>query len=30
MTAKHLAHFGLKAAPFSKEITDNELWMPPS
>jgi general secretion pathway protein A len=30
MTAKHLAHFGLKAAPFSKEITDNDLWMPPS
>ena len=30
MTAKYLAHFGLKAAPFSKEIADGDLWMPPS
>jgi general secretion pathway protein A len=30
MSAKHLVHFGLKAAPFTKEITDAELWMPPS
>jgi type II secretory pathway predicted ATPase ExeA len=28
--AKHLLHFGLKAAPFTKEISDAELWMPPS
>jgi type II secretory pathway predicted ATPase ExeA len=30
MTAKHLAHFGLKDAPFSKEIPDSDLWLPPS
>ena len=30
MSAKHLVHFGLKTAPFTKEITDAELWMPPS
>ncbi|HRY90249.1 MAG TPA: AAA family ATPase [Rubrivivax sp.] len=30
MTAKYLAHFGLTAAPFSKEIPDGDLWMPPS
>ena len=26
----YLNHFGLKDAPFSKEIPDSELWMPPS
>lgn len=30
VTAKHLAHFGLKAAPFTKEVADTDLWMPPS
>ncbi len=30
MSAKHLVHFGLKAAPFTKEISDADLWMPPS
>jgi type II secretory pathway predicted ATPase ExeA len=30
MTTAYLAHFGLKAAPFSKEIADAELWLPPS
>ena len=30
MIAKYLTHFGLKSAPFSKEIGDTELWMPPS
>lgn len=30
MTAKYLAHFGLKTAPFSKEIADSDLWLPPS
>jgi general secretion pathway protein A len=28
--AKYLSHFALKSAPFSKEITDSALWMPPS
>jgi hypothetical protein len=23
-----LSHFGLREAPFSKEIADGELWMP--
>ena len=27
---KHLAHFGLTIAPFSKEVADHELWLPPS
>jgi type II secretory pathway predicted ATPase ExeA len=26
----YLKHFGLNAAPFSKEIEDHELWLPPS
>lgn len=26
----HLDHFGLSAEPFSKEIADHELWLPPS
>jgi len=26
----YLTQFGLKEAPFSKEIPDSELWMPPS
>lgn len=30
MVAKYLAHFGLKAPPFSKEISDADLWLPPS
>jgi type II secretory pathway predicted ATPase ExeA len=28
--AKYLSHFGLKAQPFSKEIADADLWLPPS
>lgn len=30
MTAAYLNHFGLKEAPFSKEIPDSDLWLPPS
>lgn len=30
MTAAHLTAFGLKEAPFSKEIPDAQLWLPPS
>lgn len=30
MSAVWLAHFGLAQAPFSKEIDDHELWLPPS
>jgi general secretion pathway protein A len=30
MTAAYLGHFGLREAPFSKEIADNDLWLPPS
>jgi hypothetical protein len=30
MVAKYLAHFGLKTSPFSKEISDADLWLPPS
>ena len=31
MTATpYLAHFGLREPPFSKEISDAELWLPPS
>src|SRR5512142_341554 len=26
----HLDHFGLASEPFSKEIADHELWLPPS
>ncbi|MFM2418516.1 MAG: hypothetical protein RL385_3239, partial [Pseudomonadota bacterium] len=27
---KWLQHYGLNAAPFSKEIPDGELWVPSS
>jgi general secretion pathway protein A len=30
MTSDVLAHFGLSAEPFSKEIDDADLWLPPS
>jgi type II secretory pathway predicted ATPase ExeA len=30
MSAVYLSHFGFKAAPFTKEIPDAELWLPPS
>lgn len=30
MTPAYLAHFGLKDAPFSKEIPDADLWLPSS
>lgn len=30
MVAKYLAHFGLKSPPFTKEISDSALWLPPS
>jgi len=30
MAAKYLAHFGFRAPPFSKEISDADLWLPPS
>ena len=30
MTSSYLAAFGLKDAPFSKEIPDAQLWLPPS
>jgi len=30
MTATYLATFGLREAPFSKEIPDDKLWLPPS
>src|SRR5690242_19764256 len=30
MTPGYLIHFGLKAAPFTKEIPDDELWLPSS
>ena len=30
MTAGYLAHFGLREPPFSKEIPDADLWLPPS
>jgi type II secretory pathway predicted ATPase ExeA len=30
MTAPYLAHFGLTAPPFSKEIPDADLWLPSS
>jgi general secretion pathway protein A len=30
MTTVYLSHFGLKEAPFTKEILDAELWLPPS
>ncbi len=30
MTPAYLAHFGLSAAPFTKEIADADLWLPAS
>lgn len=30
MTPAYLSHFNLDAAPFSKEIADADLWLPPS
>jgi type II secretory pathway predicted ATPase ExeA len=30
MTPAYLAHFGLDQIPFSKEIADADLWLPPS
>jgi general secretion pathway protein A len=30
MNARYLLHFGLSHAPFSKEINDSDLWLPPS
>lgn len=30
MTNNELAHFGLTTAPFTKEIDDADLWLPPS
>jgi general secretion pathway protein A len=30
MAAAYLSAFGLSAAPFSKEISDADLWLPPS
>ena len=30
MTNNELAHFGLTSAPFTKEIDDADLWLPPS
>jgi type II secretory pathway predicted ATPase ExeA len=30
MTPSYVAHFGLKEAPFSKELADAELWLPAS
>jgi len=30
MAAPYLAHFALKDPPFSKEVTDGELWLPTS
>lgn len=30
MSPKYLGHFGLSEVPFSKEIADAELWLPPS
>ncbi len=30
MTAAYLAPFGLREAPFSKEVPDDKLWLPPS
>jgi type II secretory pathway predicted ATPase ExeA len=30
MTAAYLSAFGLREAPFSKEIPDDKLWLPPS
>lgn len=30
MTSNELAHFGLNSPPFTKEIADDDLWLPPS
>jgi len=30
MTPAYLSAFGLRAAPFTKELADTELWLPPS
>ena len=30
MTARYLDHFSFEAPPFSKEVGDGDLWMPPS
>jgi general secretion pathway protein A len=30
MTPHDLSHFGLAAPPFTKEISDDDLWLPPS
>jgi hypothetical protein len=30
MSAAYLSHFDLRQAPFSKEIVDADLWVPPS
>ena len=30
MMPAYVAHFGLKAPPFSKEIADEDLWLPTS
>jgi len=30
MSADVLTHFGLSAEPFSKEVDDADLWLPPS
>jgi len=30
MTPAYLGHFGLKSAPFTKEIDDADIWLPPS
>lgn len=30
MTPAYVSAFGLSGAPFSKEIADAELWLPPS
>jgi general secretion pathway protein A len=30
MNSNELDHFGLRSAPFTKEIADDDLWLPPS
>ena len=30
MTPAYLAHFELREPPFSKELSDADLWLPPS
>jgi type II secretory pathway predicted ATPase ExeA len=29
-TTSYLSHFGLQAPPFTKEVADSDLWVPPS